>query len=332
MRSKVVVVSLALAFGLVGCGGYGDGGGGGPGVAIAKTAGSSGDGQTGQISTQLALPLRVVVTDGGYVSAGHTVTWGTINPGGSFNPATSQAAGDGVATTMWTLGSMAGGQAATATLAGATGSPVSFSAMATAPAVPVLSKAPLPNGDNEIQTVGQIVTLRARVTLSGVAQSGVTVNWATTDGSVSAPSSTTDGGGVATIIWTLGGVAGQQTALATVPGAMGSPQTYAVSAAAINTILVADGRFGPTPMSVTAGTSIMFLWAPGAAGHNVTPSSANPSALPASPGLPGIHSDPFNFVASFPSAGVFRYFCSIHGAQDGSGNVSLMAGTLTVTP
>src|SRR5437868_2197929 len=50
------------------------------------------------------------------------------------------------------------------------------------------------------------------------AVSGVTVTWATASGSLSAPSSVTDANGTATVEWTLGNTAGNQSATASVIG------------------------------------------------------------------------------------------------------------------
>jgi len=61
---------------------------------------------------------------------------------------------------------------------------------------------------------------------------GVTVNWSATGGGVSAPSSVTDAGGIASVDYTLGATAGAQTAQATVTGLAGSPVNFSLTATA----------------------------------------------------------------------------------------------------
>ena len=92
----------------------------------------SGDDQTGVVSRALAQPIRVIVTQDGEPLAGSTVTWAADGAGASVSPTTSTTDAQGIAFTTWTLGSAVGAQTARATLTGATGSPIQFSATATA--------------------------------------------------------------------------------------------------------------------------------------------------------------------------------------------------------
>jgi plastocyanin len=133
IRSQLKPLVVGLAIGIAACGG---GSTTTPSTtAIAKASASSGDAQTGPVSQPLGLPLRVVVTSGGAASAGATVAWSTTAPGAVVNPASAVTGADGIASTAWTLGTVSGSQTATATLSGATGSPVTFTATAT-PTVP----------------------------------------------------------------------------------------------------------------------------------------------------------------------------------------------------
>ena len=194
-----------------------------------------------------------------------------------------------------------------------------------------LAKAADPNGDGAIQTVGGNVELRARVTQGATPQVGVSVAWSTADGTVNPLSSLTDGSGIATTTWTVSAAAGNVSAQASLAGALGSPQTYLANAVALNTVLVVDNRFGPSPLSVTAGTQVTFLWGAGAVNHSVLPSSANPSAMPNSG--PGTQAAPFNFAITFTTQGNYRYYCGVHGFHTpGTGNVSGMSGSVLVTP
>jgi plastocyanin len=215
-------------------------GGGGtappPTPAIAMTATSSGNGQTAQVGTLLPNPLRVVVTLSGAAQVGTTVSWAAQGAGASVGASTSLTDASGIATATWTLGSTAGTQNATATLAGASGSPVTFSATATAAPVPLIAKTASASGDAQSGTVATALAnpLRVLVTLSGAPQVGDTVAWAAigTGSSVTPLKSVTDASGIATTSWTLGQTAGAQSATASLAGATGSPVTFGATAAA----------------------------------------------------------------------------------------------------
>ena len=101
------------------------------------------------------------------------------------------------------------------------------------PPTSVIAKAPSGSGDAQTGQVGQQLanSFCARVTESGSAQSGVTVNWSTTSGgAMSVPSSVTGADGVACSRLTLGPTAGAQTAQAALAGATGSPVTFNATA------------------------------------------------------------------------------------------------------
>lgn len=341
MRMNLGVLTAVAACGaLLACGSDGGGGGGGgAGVVIARTAASSGNGQSAQTGAALALPLRVLVTDDGIPAAGQTVQWATANPGGSLAPVSSQTGVDGIATTSWTMGSVAGPQAATATLAGATGSPVAFSATATAPPNPIViaaTAAQSGNAQTGIAGTALALPLRVIVTNNGAPFAGQTITWGTTSGgSFAPPTSQTGVDGIATSTWTLGAaVVGTQNASATLAGASGSPVAFTATAnAPANSIFLQSTLvFSPSAMTITAGTTVTFIWGTGAVGHNVTPSSTNPSAIPTSPGAPLTRNEPFAFAVAFPAAGVFRFYCNVHGLEGAGGTVSGMSGTITVNP
>ncbi len=98
-------------------------------LALAMAEDESGNGQTGEVSERLAERLRVVVTRGDEPAVDVEVRWAT-GAGGSFTPPASRTDDLGVATTFWTLGPTAGLQSAQATVTGAEGSPVTFTATA----------------------------------------------------------------------------------------------------------------------------------------------------------------------------------------------------------
>src|SRR5437867_2526511 len=116
---------------------WGTGAGPAPPPRTVAKAVASGDGQTGTVSSPLANALQVVVTEAGVPKPNVQVDWqaaggGAVDPAGSFTDA------DGIAGTTWTLGSTAGTQAASASVSGAQGSPVSFTATAVSGPVPLL--------------------------------------------------------------------------------------------------------------------------------------------------------------------------------------------------
>jgi plastocyanin len=164
---------------LVGCGGDDDNGGNGPPdedpLEVAATPTSSGNGQTGPPGAALPAPLRVVITRAADPQQGVEVTWGTTS-GGSLDPTTSTTGADGVASSTWTLGPTAGAQSATATVADAEGSPVTFTGTAE-------DGEPPPPADATIQVLGPSGGNRfspADVTI----QAGQTVEWVWPSGAV----------------------------------------------------------------------------------------------------------------------------------------------------
>ena len=197
---------------------------------IAKAPTNSGEGQTGPVGQALANALRVVVTVDGEPQPDVSVTWSTTD--GSVAPTSVATDTDGISTTTWTLGPTAGAQTAQATLEGASGSPVTFTATAT-PATATIALAPTGSGDGQTGAPGQALPnqLRVLVTVDGEPQENVTVTWSTTDGSVAPASMSTDAEGISATTWTLGPTAGAQTAQAALVGATGSPVTFSATAA-----------------------------------------------------------------------------------------------------
>ena len=79
-----------------------------------------------------ATALTVKVTDAtGNVVSGQSVTFAVATGGGSLSATTTSADVNGLATTVWTLGSLGGTQTVTATSGTLSGSPATFTATAT---------------------------------------------------------------------------------------------------------------------------------------------------------------------------------------------------------
>src|SRR3989442_839555 len=106
-------------------------------AGASQMTAAGGDGQTGTVGTTLPTPLSVRVADQfNNPVAGVPVTWTPASGSGSVNPPTSTSNASGIASTAWTLGTQAGTQTIQATGAG---SPVNFSAIATAGAAAQLT-------------------------------------------------------------------------------------------------------------------------------------------------------------------------------------------------
>jgi hypothetical protein len=85
--------------------------------------------QPGRRDHELDDPLVVAVVDRyGNPVPGATVLWSVTSGGGSLSAEETTTASDGTASVVWTLGSGIGIQKAAATVEGATGSPVTFTA------------------------------------------------------------------------------------------------------------------------------------------------------------------------------------------------------------
>lgn len=223
--AALVGVALGLA-----CGGDG---GGDPGPTPTQMAVSSGNNQVGAAGTMLAQPLAVVVRDvDAEPVSGVTVNWAVGSGGGSVSAATSTTNVGGIATITRTLGANAGTQTATATRAGLTGSPVTFTATAQ---IQGATQMALDGGNGQTDTV--LTELSSPYTVlvrdqSSSPVAGVNVSWAATagGGSVSAATSTTNASGIASITHTFGSTAGAQTVQASVTGLQGSPVSFSSTA------------------------------------------------------------------------------------------------------
>ena len=102
-----------------------------PGLTAARAT-PSGDQQTAEVGQPLDQPISIIVTRGGNPEAGAAVTWTAAGTGASVAPQTGVTDASGIASTVWILGQALGNQTAQGAVAGATGSPVSFSATAIA--------------------------------------------------------------------------------------------------------------------------------------------------------------------------------------------------------
>jgi hypothetical protein len=178
----------------------------------------SGDSQSGTVGQALAQPLVVQVFDrNGHAVPGGSVAFATT--AGTFGSPTAQAGADGLARSIWTLGSTAGAQEATASLPAAAVT-LPFHATAGAGAAARMFKV---LGDTQMGVEGYALPLAPVVLVRdayGNAKPGADVVFAVNSGagSVSRPVITTGVDGRAQVGgWTLG-VAGANSLTATVQG------------------------------------------------------------------------------------------------------------------
>jgi plastocyanin len=312
LRAMPPRLPLLLTAVLLGCGGDGDNGGTPPTTTAIAKASASGDGQSGVVAQPLANPIQVVVTDGGTPAAGVTVGWSTTTPGATL-AATSVTDASGLASNAWTLGTVAGSQTAQASLSGASGSPVSFTATAAPAAASELEKV---SGDGQQGVVGTALAnpLVAKVADQfGNGVAGVDVAWSATDGSLSAPTVPSGPNGTSAVTLTLGATEGPITITATAGSLAGSPQTFTATATAApppsSDVAVTDFTFQPASLTVAAGTTVTWTWDAGATSHNVTP------AVPATPpGASGTFAAPHTYEFTFNTPGTYSYYCTLHGS------------------
>lgn len=300
-----------------------------PTLAIGKTPTASGDGQTDTVLSTLPNPLRVALSLGSTSPPGDTVAWATSDPGGSVNPTHSVTDANGVATTTWTLGHIAGSQTATATHGGATGSPVTFTATATPGAASRLIQ---PAGDGQAWMIGTVLPKPLTVTVADQYGNGVpntTVAWQVTSGSASVnpTNAMSNASGVAQTTVTLGNTPGPITITATSGSLAGSPHQFSATAQAIPMSASAtvgpgivftssrNSSSNPAVDTIAVGGQVTWTWAAGSLSHSVQ-STGSPSFTSSAIQTSGTYS--FTFTA----AGAYHYDCAVHGSG--------MTGTIIV--
>ena len=181
----------------------------------------SGDGQTATVGEQLAAPLVVEVVDAhGNPIAGATVSWSVEESGGSVSPSSGTTDASGRTQAVWTLGTRAGEQFATASA-----SPSAFT-LFTAAAMPGPPAGAFPAaGNGQTGPAGwrleqPLVVKVADAHGNGIA--GIEVEWEVTagGGSVDPTRSTTDANGMASTVLTLGPTPGPNSVTARPAGGL----------------------------------------------------------------------------------------------------------------
>lgn len=212
----------------------------------------AGDNQVSAAGAALATSLSVQVKDqNGAPMSGVVVSWAASSGGGTVAAPSSSTDGTGTATMSRTLGPAAGFQTTTASLSGATGSPITFTSISQiGGAFQVAGTAGGGQSDTVLATLG--TPFQFTVTdHTGAPVAGVVVSFAASGGGLlTAGADTSDAGGHVTTQLTLPATIGSDTIRATVTGLVGSPAVLAATAVSGHATLVAlsagDHQVGAT--------------------------------------------------------------------------------------
>lgn len=270
MRTAVtpVVLAVVVAVGLSCSSSDNGGGGGGPAGQVLELAPApNGNNQTASVDALLPIPLRVIVTELGVPVEGVTVEWATSGPGSTIGTS-ALTDPNGIAQTTWKLSQTAGPQAATATVDGATGSPVNFSATANPGNPTSIEKTA---GDNQSQEVGLSFALPMSLQVTDNFGNGVPsieVNWSVTSGSVvlDGPVSITQADGATSLSVAAGNTVGPAQVTAEPVGGLSSVTfDLEVTAQQFHIMLgnnffrsLHNGTENPAIDTVTVGTTVIW--------------------------------------------------------------------------
>ncbi|HEX4634257.1 MAG TPA: hypothetical protein VH163_10500 [Gemmatimonadales bacterium] len=288
-------------------------------------AAGTGGGQSDTVLSQLGAPFQATVTDHlGAPVAGVIVSFNVTAGGGGLSQAADTSDVSGHVTTTLTLPSTSGTKTVQAGVTGLNGSPVSFTATATAGNAAQLVKS---TGDSQGGLIGTALPAPHSVVVKdahGNGVAGVAIQWAvgTGGGSVSSTGPTSDGTGTVSVTRTLGGTLGTQTDTATA-SLTGSPIVFLSigdSVTHVGAVTVGPGiSFAPTSVTIGHGGKVTWTWASGSILHGVGWLTA-PGTLPTD--SPTQTTGTYAFT--FTTPGTYTYDCLVHGAS--------MSGTIIVRP
>lgn len=213
----------------------------------------SGNSQSGAVAAALGSPNVVKLTDDrGAAVVGRAVQFDTSN--GSLSVVSAVTDINGEASVTWTLDTLAGAQAMSATVSGV--GTVAFAATGTpATADVLLAISPLLQSGQTSTAVTTKPTVQV-VDIYGNPKSGKTITFAVATGGGSGTTLTpaTASDGTAQVgSWTLGAGTGAQTMTATLAGATNSPFTFQADAASPNLPQRLTMNSGGAQTGVTAG-------------------------------------------------------------------------------
>lgn len=243
--SVVLPVVVSLGFG---CGGE-------PPTPTAISA-LSGMDQTGTVDQTLAAPIVVRVDDqNGVPMAAVSVSFTVAQGGGSLSSATGSTNENGQASTLWTLGTVAGEtQQVRATITDISGASAVFNATANPDEPFVISAA---SGNGQYAFMGTKLSAPIAVQVrdrhaNNIPGEVVTFVVPTGRGSLDSAVSFTNSAGLALTGWTVGSTVGIDTAHATLAGVAGSPVVFTATVHNLRVDSVA-----PSPM-VLGGTATVY--------------------------------------------------------------------------
>ena len=310
--------ALAAVTMIAACGGSNSSTSNTPARTIAKAPAASGDAQSAVVATEPSDSLRVVVNEDGAPLAGAMVTWATTGAGAAVSPPTGQTDAAGLVATQWTLGRSSGSQTATASLGGASGSPVVFHATATPGPATNLTKLA---GDGQTGIIGGSFPAQVKVAVTDQFANpilGATVHFVGTGGVTTInPVVLTDANGQAVTTVTGAAAAGVGGVTAAVAG-IAAPVNFTLTTAnAVREVTVGagivftstrNGDRNPAVDTISAGQGVLWRWAGG--DHSVestgTPSFASSTISSTAGNL---------YVLTFGSAGTYQYDCAVHGTS-----------------
>jgi hypothetical protein len=194
-------------------------------LEMQKAPVADGDQQSWSTGHNIPNPLRVLITSRGVPMEGVDVAWQADAGEGTLTPLIAVTGADGISTARWTLSVNAGTHHGQATVEGATGSPVRFTATAY-PNFP--HQLHIASGDGQSQPVGTTLSEPLMVRVGDQFDNpfpGASVEWIVTSGSgrLATSLSMSDVDGLARNSLTLGPTPGPVSVLARFPGGETGP-------------------------------------------------------------------------------------------------------------
>lgn len=287
---------------------------------IAATAGS---GQSDTVLSTLATPFQATLTDHlGAPVAGVVVTFSVTSGGGLLSQGLDTSDASGHVTSALTLPSTAVAQSVRASVTGLIGSPVSFSATATAGNATQIAKSA---GDSQTGLISAALPSPHQVVITdahGNSVSGTAIHWrlGSGGGSISDTAPVSNASGIVSVIRNLGATLGTQTdtAVSTLTGSPIAFVSIGDSVAHATGVTVGPGiAFAPTSVKIGSVGTVTFTWAANSIAHGVQ-WLTGPGTLPANSAV----QTSGTYQATFTTPGTYTYNCIVHGAS--------MSGSVTV--
>ncbi|MCX6132220.1 MAG: FG-GAP-like repeat-containing protein [Ignavibacteriales bacterium] len=304
-----------------------------PSLQPTTIALASGNNQSSLVSTALANPFVVTITDvGGNPVPGVSVTYAISSvpsgaTGQSLSTTTTTTNSSGQASTLLTLGNKTGTYTVTAISGTLTGSPIAFTATGTVTQATTIA---LTSGNTQSAPISTPLTNPMIVTVTGAGGNpvaGVNVSFTiassptgATGQALSATSATSNSIGQASTALTLGNKVGTYSVTATAGGLSGSPVTFTATSSTgpATAIALTSGNYQTGPISAALGSPFVVT---------VTDAGGNP--------VSGITVG-FS-LASVPSSATGQLLSTTNATTNSSGQASAIltlgnkTGTYSVT-